>query len=179
MTSGPKQDKKNPQDKLAGLSNTQKPFKVKLGIVPKIQEEEGKKERTRYKIGESVKIQFDTDQDCYLTLIDIGTSGRIHIIMPNSLNVDNFVKGGRTLYYPEGNWDVACIIQGPTGTERIKAFATLDPVNLFDIDLRDPSALFYTISESALEDRIMRMKQKLDKLDPERWAEALVEFKIQ
>jgi hypothetical protein len=181
MTTGHSPTARNPQDRLANLINAQKPFKATLGIVPKIQEDEPGKEkkvRTRYRIGESVKIQFESDKDCYLTLIDLGTSGRVHIIMPNSLNVDNFVKGERILMYPEGSWDVAAIIQGPTGIERIKAFATLDPVNLFDIDLRDPSSLFYTFSEDLINEKITKLKRKLDSLDPKRWCDALAEFKI-
>jgi len=179
MTSAFSPAGKNNQEKLANLVNTEKPFKVRLALVPKNQDEEKeKKPRARYKIGESVKIEFESEKDCYLTLIDIGTSGRVHIIMPNSLNIDNFVRGGRTILYPEGSWDVAAIIQGPVGTERIKAFVTLDPVNLFDIDLRDPVSLFYTISEERLPDKLSKLKRKLDELDGMRWADALVEFRI-
>lgn len=170
------------QDKLANIKNPKKPFKIKLGVVPK-EEEHGrgktKKEvSSQYKIGESVRIQFESDEDCYLTLIDLGTSGRVHIIVPNSMNVDNFVKAGRPLYYPGESWNVACIIQGPTGTERIKAFATLDPINLFDINLKDLSSLFFTISEDRLELKVENVKKKLKELDSSRWCEALCEFKI-
>ena len=170
------------QDKLANLRNTKKPFKIKLGVVPK-EEERGRSKTERkvsshYKIGESVRIQFESGEDCYLTLIDIGTSGRVNIIMPNSMNVDNFVKAGRVLYYPGESWNVACIIQGPTGTERIKAFATLDPVNLFDINLRDLSSLFFGVSDERLEVKVESLKKKLKDLDPDRWCDALCEFRI-
>lgn len=170
------------QDKLALIKNTKKPFRIKLGVVLKDEERgRGKTERkvsSQYKIGESVRIQFESEEDCYLTLIDIGTSGKVHIIMPNSLNVDNFVKAGRTLYYPGESWNVACIIQGPVGTERIKAFATLDPINLFDIDLRDLSSLFFTLSEEQLDAKVEKLKKKLKDLDPYKWCDALTEFKI-
>jgi hypothetical protein len=170
---------KTNQDKLANLVNTEKPFKLRLALAPRPQDEEKeKKPRTKYKMGESVKIEFEVEKDCYLTLIDIGTSGKAHVIMPNSLQVDNFVRGGKVLLYPEGGWDVAAIIQGPAGTERIKAFATLDPINLFDINLRDMSNLFHTVSEDSLSDKISKLKKKLDSLDGARWTDALIEFKI-
>lgn len=172
------------QEKLANLKSTKKPFKVRLGVIPKDSQEEtarGKTEKkvgARYKIGESVRIQFDAEKDVYLTLVDIGTSGNTHIVVPNAMNVDNFVKAGRVLYYPGENWNVACIIQGPAGTEHIKAFATLDPVNLFDIDLKNLKSLFYTITEDRLEQKVEALKKKLKDLDPDRWCEAVVEFKI-
>lgn len=170
---------KTSQDKLANLVNTQKPFKLRLALAPRPQEEEKeKKPRTKYKVGESVKIEYEVEKDCYLTLIDIGTSGKAHVILPNSLQVDNFVRGGKVLLYPEGGWDVAAMIQGPAGTERIKAFATLDPVNLFDINLKDMSNLFHTMSEDNLADRVTKLRKKLDSMDGSRWTEALIEFKI-
>ena len=173
---------KCPQDKLANLKNPKKPFKIKLGITSMSYDDDTsakgeKKAKMKYKIGESVKISFESEKDCYLTLIDIGTSGKVHIVVPNSLNVDNYVRGNRPLYYPEGP-DVACIIQGPSGVERIKAFATIDPVNIFDIDLRDPRTLFYTLSEDYLENIINKAKKKFDNLDANKWCDALVEFKI-
>ncbi|MDQ7824748.1 MAG: DUF4384 domain-containing protein [Candidatus Eremiobacteraeota bacterium] len=180
MTPGYNTSSKNPVERLINLKNARKSFRILLGIIPKLDEEEGKgkKPRSRFKIGEAVKIQFESEKDCYLTLVDIGTSGRVHVIIPSAFNVDNFVKGGRELLYPEGSWDVAAMIQGPTGTERIKAIVTLDPINLFDIDLRDARAISYTIAESELDSRITKLQKKLDSLESTSWSEALCEFKI-
>ena len=48
-----------------------------------------------YKQGEDVVIEFITDKDCYLALIDIGTSGKTIILFPNKWHTTNKIEKGK------------------------------------------------------------------------------------
>ncbi len=75
--------------------------------------------------GEQIFLTFEADQDCHLTLMDMGTSGKIVRIWPNQYsNEDNFVKAGTPKRFPGPEDGFAFRIAGPEGVERIIAYAT-------------------------------------------------------
>ena len=159
-------------EKLAAIVNKEKPFKVSLEIVSM------ENNNTNLYVGDAVKIKFESEKDCYLTLVDMGTSGNASIILPNIFNIDNFIKGGRPFYFPEGGDDVAAMIQGPEGIEMIKAFATLKPLNLFDLDFNNLNNLSLTMTGHALSEKAEKIANKLDKEPSESWCDAICEFRI-
>ena len=112
-------------DRLMSLTNIESSFNISLSIVSL-----GKELRGSAYIGDSVRIKFSSSKDCYLTLIDIGAGGTASIIVPSKFDLDNFIRAGRDVYIPEGDDGVAAVIHGPVGLERLKAFATLKPLNL-------------------------------------------------
>lgn len=81
-----------------------------------------------YQVGENVGFEFKADKDCYLVLIDIGTSGRAIILFPNKWHPDNKIEKDKTYMIPPKGSKIAYKVQGPTGMERIKAIASVDPV---------------------------------------------------
>ncbi len=53
-------------------------------------------DKTRVNPGDTVKVHFEADRDCYLTLIDVGTSGKITRLWPNQFSgPDNLVRAGQ------------------------------------------------------------------------------------
>lgn len=155
------------------LSIKNRSFAVQLEIVT-----ENGPAPDRLYVGQSVKIRFRSEKDCYLTLIDMGTSGKAHIIVPSPFDIDNFVRGGRDVYYPEGGWDLAAMIQGPAGTERIKAFATLEPLNLFELDFANLTHESLSFTAGQMDARARKAAAKLSRVSSDSWAEALCEFSI-
>ncbi len=81
-----------------------------------------------YQVGENVGFEFKADKDCYLVLIDIGTSGRAIILFPNKWHPDNKIEKDKTYLIPPKGSEIAYQVQGPAGMERIKAIASVDPV---------------------------------------------------
>lgn len=82
-------------------------------------------DKKSYRIGEPVTFYFYAAKDCYLNLINYGTSGKNRVIFPNRLQKDNFVKGGTTVEIPGAKDDRFVLrVQGPPGTERVKAVVT-------------------------------------------------------
>ncbi len=87
-----------------------------------------KTDKNEYKVGEDVVIQFKADKDCYLALIDIGTSGRTIILFPNKWHPDNKIEKDKTYTIPPLGSNFSYRVMTPTGVEHIKALASVDPV---------------------------------------------------
>ncbi len=87
-----------------------------------------KTDKTEYKVGEDVVIQFKADKDCYLALIDIGTSGKTIILFPNKWHSDNRIEKDKTYTIPPLGSDFSYKVLLPAGEEHIKALASVDPV---------------------------------------------------
>ncbi|MGA1824413.1 MAG: DUF4384 domain-containing protein [bacterium] len=87
-------------------------------------------DKKEYMIGDSLTIYVRSDMDCYVNILDIGTSGNPTLIFPNSLHKANFIKGGTTYSIPGDFFGFTIEVLGPTGVERIQAIATLEPFDL-------------------------------------------------
>ena len=75
--------------------------------------------------GDELKLTFSADRECYLTLMDMGTSGRILRLWPNDYSgSDNRIEANVARKFPGPGDNFRYRIAGPTGTERIVAYAT-------------------------------------------------------
>ncbi|SLM27486.1 exported hypothetical protein [Desulfamplus magnetovallimortis] len=89
-------------------------------------------ESNTYNIGESITFYFKSNRDCYVHLLDIGTSGKVTLIYPNQFATDNFIKGGQTYKLPAPE-TFQFVASGPEGTEMVKAIATLKRTDLANL----------------------------------------------
>lgn len=78
----------------------------------------------RYKIGEPVVISVTPSQDAYITIVDHGTSGKIHTIFPNKFDTNRFVRANQTIRIPRPQDNYDYIASAPTGPEFIKVIAS-------------------------------------------------------
>lgn len=85
-------------------------------------------DRTAYQVADQVAFGFTSDRDCYLCMINIGTTGKTTILFPNKWHPNNKIEGGKTYRIPPEGSDYAFKFMGPEGTERIKVIASLEPV---------------------------------------------------
>jgi hypothetical protein len=81
-------------------------------------------DRRSYRVGESIRFYFMTSRDAYLTLINLGTSGRSTIIFPNAYSQGNFVRGGVTYSVPGPTDGFRFRIEAPPGLEIIRVIAS-------------------------------------------------------
>ena len=84
-----------------------------------------------YNIGENIIFYAKAKRDGYLTIIDVGTSGRVHQLFPNRYQPDNYVRRGQTIQIPAKNADFHYTIAGPTGTELVKAFISSNSASIY------------------------------------------------
>jgi hypothetical protein len=129
----------------------------------------------RYTIGETITVWFEATCDCYVTLIDIGTSGKITILLPNAYTQNNFIRAFQTYSFPDAAHGFKFTLSGPAGTEKIRAIATHEPVKIVETDVSKLNgAIFPMLEQRDIEIVATRMKA----LPEEIWAEALCLFEI-
>jgi Domain of unknown function (DUF4384) len=109
---------------IESLSSNTTSFKVKVWT-----------DKKKYKIGEPLYVYVKSDGDCYLTLIDFGTSGNSYIFFPNRFNPRSFVKAGVKITIPGKEYGFKIKVGGPVGIEKIKAICTAEPSDLVDLNL--------------------------------------------
>lgn len=102
-----------------------------------------------YAFGENVVLNVKTNRDAYLTIVDVGTSGRVHVIFPNRIQTDNRIRAGEILQVPGRQADFNLEVHGPAGTELIKVIASLDPAPLFRAGDLEPAGPFKALKERA------------------------------
>ncbi|HPT98380.1 MAG TPA: caspase family protein [Armatimonadota bacterium] len=130
---------------LTQLDNPAAAFKVKVWV-------EGP--ATKWE-GENIVFKFKADRDCYLNLIDCGTSGQVTVLFPNAYHKDNRIQGGKEYSIPSAEMGFDIQTQGPSGREMVKAIATLRPLNLLNFDFNqltkenNAGFLTRTLDESA------------------------------
>lgn len=95
-----------------------------------------------YQIGEKITFFIRTEEDCYLTLLDINPRGKITVLFPNKHQKENFVNGGKTYQIPPKKF-LGLKVKPPYGEDRLKAIATLD--SSFPIELNLSENDFYII----------------------------------
>ena len=132
-----------------------------------------------YSIGDELSVTATVDKDCWLTLLDIGSSGSITVLFPNKHQPNNKLLAGQSVQVPAQGYRVR--VGGPPGSEVIKAIATLDPLNLDELSVEDLSQQFNSLSGDASGSFSRALTSKdlfVEPEDAERWAEASVHFRI-
>ncbi|HMK36849.1 MAG TPA: DUF4384 domain-containing protein [Desulfomonilaceae bacterium] len=85
-------------------------------------------EKFAYNLSEPVYFTFTADRDCYVAIVDIGTSGKMTLLFPNKWHPNNKIEKGKTYRIPPENSDFVYRVTGPTGQEHIKVIASVDQV---------------------------------------------------
>lgn len=121
---------------LTELIHLNPPFKIELWT-----------DKKRYRIGEKLIIYFRSEKDCYLTLIDMTTSGKFYILFPNLYTADNYIKAGKVYSIPGLHHTFSITVGEPRGFERLKAIATLENVNLINTRVWEGKQIFVNLLE--------------------------------
>jgi Domain of unknown function (DUF4384) len=80
-----------------------------------------------YGIGETVGLLLTTNEDAYVTVLDIGPTGRVTQIFPNSYQPDNHVLANSPVEIG-GASGARVTVTGTVGAELIKVIASSRPV---------------------------------------------------
>lgn len=157
-----KQTKQIAIEGLQDIDNPNAAFTIQLSV---------DRENRTYKAGEPVVFSFKANKDSRLTLFNVATSGKVHILFPNEHHKDNLVKAGQTYQVPPQGAKFRFTAQGPAGQDVVKAIATLDQVALLPDGTAKPSGGVQEVKTSS-KDVAIEVVQALDPVDPKRWAEA-------
>ncbi len=133
------------------------------------------KTEKNYLIGNKINLYFKSEKDCYLTLWNYGTSGKLTVLFPNALFQNNFIEGNRIHAIPGKDYPFDYILSGPPGIERIKAIASTHKFNLIDLTFKKGE--IFSTSRSATRDISVAAK-KIENKELDEWAEAMCEIKV-
>ncbi|MBI5884171.1 MAG: DUF4384 domain-containing protein [Elusimicrobia bacterium] len=98
-------------------------------------------DKLEYKPGEKMSVSVRASQDCYLTLIDVGTSGKATVLFPNFWHSSNDVKAGVTYTIPDPEKaGFQFEVDGPSGREFVRAIVSKEPVVELADAMSQPSA---------------------------------------
>lgn len=131
-----------------------------------------------FRIGDKVNVRFRASRDCYLTLLNIGTSGKLTVLFPNGIHPDNHVEGGAWHEIPGDSYGFEYELQGPPGMEKLKAVATLEPVALLESNFAPDGSIFRQAESTSAARDIVVVKEMAESLPASEWAEAYYEFQV-
>lgn len=151
----------------ATIDNPNKEFGLKLSIL---------NDKTSFAVGDEIKFTFSTDRDCYLTLLDIGTSGKVHKLFPNKWHESNKVEKDKSYAIPPDGSNFVFKVQGPIGKEYVKAIATLKPIEKLEGAVAISKGAFSEIKDAGLVLKDIGME--LAQQDTKTWAESTISFDI-
>ena len=126
------------------------PFQLQLRI-----------EKSVYRIGEKVRVMVTPEKDCNLTLIDVGTSGKVMVLFPNRYQQDNLVRAGQTVVIPSDTAVVDYKLGGPTGVEAVMAICRTDnkPVYKGTYDFKQNAYQPWGTAKSLAKDLSVELRQ--------------------
>ena len=83
-----------------------------------------------YARGDAVRIFVKTNEDAYVTIINVGPSGTVTQLFPNAFQQSNRVAANRALEVPSANGGSRINVSGPVGAELIKVFVSNEPIKI-------------------------------------------------
>src|SRR5262245_49043245 len=83
-----------------------------------------------YARGDAVRIFVKTNEDAYVTIVNVGPSGKVTQLFPNAFQQSSRVAANRALEVPSGNGGSRINVSGPVGAELIKVFVSNEPIKI-------------------------------------------------
>ena len=169
-------------EKLSGIKQTKSTFRTELWTAERTEKIKGVRDikilPRKYRIGDRIVVYFRSDEDCYLTLFNIGTSGKLTILFPNYLFQNNFTRADRIYAIPGDEYPFEYELSGPPGVEKIKAIATTSKLNLMDFEF-SREEFFHSVESSVAARDISIVAKRMEEVSVDSWAEAICEFEVE
>jgi len=134
-------------------------------------------DKPSYRIGDAVQFTLRANRDAYVTLINIGTSGDVTVLYPNSFSPNHFVRGGQDVTIPPPNSGFTLTAQAPIGFDQIRAIATEDNVKIHTKSLSGGST-FRSLDRVQTRDLAVTISDVREGIPPEKWAEAVIAVEV-
>jgi hypothetical protein len=119
-------------------------------------------EDNRYRIGDNLVLKVRTNKDAYVSVLNVGTTGKVSQVFPNSFQQEQFVRAGTTVTIPPLGADYNFRVNGDTGTELIKVFASENETPLIPSSQLRNNGVFAVVdrdTETLAKDLSVEMKE--------------------
>jgi len=131
-------------------------------------------QKQSYEVGEPFEARFQADQPCYMTLMDISTSGDLAFLAPSQYFPNAQIEENR-VYSTSGDFGLNIKVSDPTGYETLNIFCTREPFDFFKADLKKEAV--YTIPANDAT-RLKELQKRLEELQGVEWAGTSTTFEI-
>ena len=84
-----------------------------------------------YALGEKVILFVKTNRDAYVSVFNVGASGKTTVLFPNEHQTDHKVLGNQVVKIPSSRSGANFKVKGPVGHELIKVIASTSPKPVF------------------------------------------------
>ena len=88
-----------------------------------------------YRMGEPVSLYASAEVACYLTLVNVGSSGQVRVLLPNAAQPQNLLPAGQTVVFPVAGSNLELTPVGPAGVETVVAVCSTDNQPVFPAGL--------------------------------------------
>ncbi len=165
--------------KLKGIKQARSTFGIELWTerIGGVQDKEITIREKKYRVGDRIVLYFKSERDCYLTLFNVGTSGKLTVLFPNYLIQDNFIRANEICSIPGRGWLFEYELSGPRGIEKIKAIATTSRHDLLDLEF-SRKEFFHSAGNSTAARDISIVEKRMESVPDDSWAEAMYEFEV-
>jgi hypothetical protein len=106
---------------LAGLDNPGKPFNLVFGFSAN---------KSTFRLGESIGFRAQSFRAGYLTIVDLGTDGKVTVLYPLEPGQNSQVGIDQTVTIPTAAMAESFQAQNPVGRGLVRAFVTEKPLNI-------------------------------------------------
>ncbi len=106
---------------LASLDNPGRPFNIIFGFSVN---------KSTFRLGESIGFRAQSFRAGYLTVVDLGTDGKVTVLYPMEPGQNNRVDLDKTVVIPTAAMAESFQAQDPVGRGIVRAFVTEQPLNL-------------------------------------------------
>lgn len=164
---------------LFGVAQAEPPFRARIWTQrgPQITTRDiqtvPRNSRGGFRIGDAFTLNAQTDRDCYLTILDWGTSGNLYLLLRN-----HRLRAGSPLQLRGPDTDHVWHIGPPDGIERLKAFFTPSPVALF----HDAQPFSPLASAGAMRDIVTRTREvasAIEQMPADSWTDDACAFTVE
>lgn len=98
-----------------------------------------------YAKGEEVKLYVKANEKAYVTVFNVGPTGQVTQLFPNSFQKDNLVKANQQVEIAPAKSGATIKISGDTGAEVIKIFASSKPLQLVPTSALGTGTVFFAV----------------------------------
>jgi hypothetical protein len=133
------------------------------------------------KEGDEVKIFYQANKECYAYIFSVAADGSVTLLMPNSINKDNYIKSNNAYEFPPAGSPISLRamflpnFKGKVAEEKIKIIATKKKEELIPLGFQEGMFKVYDAKSTGM---ISDLIKRLNQLDPADWAEATVVYTI-
>jgi len=86
-----------------------------------------------YAMGEPLRLMVRPGQDAHLTVLNVGSSGRVAVLYPNHFQRDTLIKADQTVRIPDDRAGWRIEVGGPAGVDLIKVIVSKAPLTIAEL----------------------------------------------